>query len=66
MAELWPIKRVASFFDVHPHTIARWVKLGQFPKPIVKIRNTQRWNSADLKKLISIDTNGYQSPTSEK
>ena len=40
---LLSIEEVATFFDVHPHTIRRWYEAGIIPKPLRYGKRCLRW-----------------------
>jgi prophage regulatory protein len=42
------VKQVAARYGVHPCTIWRWSKAGDFPSPIQFGPQTQRWNELAL------------------
>jgi len=45
--KLLKIRDVATLFAVQPTTISRWVKLGQFPRP-VRVGRSIRWQEECL------------------
>jgi excisionase family DNA binding protein len=42
------ITQVARLLSVHPRTVTRWVKRGQFPPPY-RTGGTLRWDSSTLR-----------------
>lgn len=38
------VKFLADYFEVHPATIWRWVKIGRLPEPEQVGPNTTRWD----------------------
>jgi len=55
LSQLISKNRVAALLAVHPQTVARWVRAGEFPKPLrVAGANTAlRWRVSDVDAWIA-------------
>lgn len=46
------LQAVASLLGVHPATITRWVKSGQFPQPIKLSSRCHVWNQESVELFV--------------
>jgi predicted DNA-binding transcriptional regulator AlpA len=46
-------RQVAEMFDVDRRTLARWVTMGTFPKPLKLTTQTLRFRKADVDRVVA-------------
>ena len=51
-------KQVLSIIPISAATLWRWVKLGQFPKPLKLSGNVTAWQKSDVQKWIGEQNGG--------
>lgn len=57
MTELLSMRDICRMLKVHPNTVRRWIRAGDFPKPKLKKRQTQRWDADAVNKYCATVTN---------
>lgn len=53
MERMLTIQEVASTLGIGRSTLDRWIKLGDFPRPVLKRPRVQRWSQGQLDRWLA-------------